>query len=226
MTTVHPIRLPICNVFLVKGARPILVDTGRPKDAGVIEAALRQQGVRLSDLTLLLHTHGHWDHCGSSAQFHEHTSAPLAIHAADADMMRRGDNGRLTPTCWTARLLKPLLDRSYPGVEPTLLIEQDMDLAAYGVSARVLHTPGHTRGSISILTDQGEGLVGDLLMGGFLGGKLLRHRPGLHYFAEDLPTLRQSVRRLLDLKPRILHTGHGGPLDPRRIPVRLWGENG
>jgi glyoxylase-like metal-dependent hydrolase (beta-lactamase superfamily II) len=76
----------------------------------------------------------------------------------------------------------------------------------------VLGTPGHTAGSVSVLTAAGEAIVGDLLMGGFAGGKLLPHHPTLHYFAEDLPTLRASVRRLLGHAPRRIFVGHGGPL--------------
>jgi hydroxyacylglutathione hydrolase len=219
---VIPIRLSICNVFLIQGARPILVDTGRPKDFSVIVKALRGHGVALADLSLILHTHGHWDHCGSTAKLREHTSAPIVIHRADAPMLRQGNNGVLTPRNLTARVFKPIMDLSYPGTEPTRLIEGETDLAEYGVSAKVLETPGHTAGSISILTSEREIIVGDLIMGGFLGGRLFRGRPCLHYFYEDLEILKNSIRNVLDLSPSRIHTGHGGPLDPRAV-ARLFG---
>src|SRR6266850_1149064 len=94
-----PIRLPICNAYLLKGERPILIDTGRPRDTVAIVSALAKHGVAPADLSLILHTHGHWDHCGSTAQLRRHSAARIAIHAADAPMLRRGDNGLLRPTC-------------------------------------------------------------------------------------------------------------------------------
>jgi len=212
-----PISLPICNVFLLKGERPVLIDTGRPYDVVAIISALDAHGVAPEDLALILHTHGHWDHAGSTATLRRHTTARIAIHAADAPMLRRGDNGVLRPTCLFARVFKPLLDARYPGTEPDLLIEHEMDLAEFGVPARVIFTPGHTAGSISVFTSSGEAIVGDLLMGGYLGGRLRPRRPGFHYFAEDLAVVRQSIRKVLAMQPTMVYPAHGGPLDPRDV---------
>jgi glyoxylase-like metal-dependent hydrolase (beta-lactamase superfamily II) len=212
-----PIPLPICWAYLLKGDRSILVDTGRPQDLAALERALHGHGVAPADLSLILHTHGHWDHAGSTAALRQLTPARVAVHAADAPMMRRGDNGVLRPTGLTGWLFKPLLDRSYPRTEPDLLIEDELDLSGFGVEARVVLTPGHTTGSISVLTRDGEILIGDLLMGGWFGGWLGPHRPGLHYYAEDLATLRESVRKVLALGPRRIYPAHGGPLEPADV---------
>lgn len=211
------LRLPICNVFLLTGQSPILIDTGRPRDAAAILAGLARHGVAPADLSLLVHTHGHWDHCGSSAGLRQQTSAPVAIHRADAPMMRRGDNGVLRPVTLSGRLGRRLLDRAYPPVKPDVLIDGDFDLAPYGASAKVIPTPGHTAGSISIWTEERDVIVGDLVMGGFLGGRLLPRLPGYHYFADDVDAVHASVRRLLEMKPRAVHAGHGGPLAPERL---------
>jgi hydroxyacylglutathione hydrolase len=215
------IRLGLSNVFLVRGERPILVDSGRPKDAGTIVAALKDHGVAPADLALILHTHGHWDHCGGTRQLKEWTTAPVAIHRGDADKLRRGVNGVLRATCLTGFLLKPLLNPAFPGVEPDLVIEDGFDLRRFGMRAQVVHTPGHTSGSISLVSEAGEAVVGDLLMGGYLGGKVWRSRPNLHYFVEDRIMLESSLRRLLELAPSIIYTGHGGPLDPEAVRRRF-----
>ncbi len=218
-------RLGLANVFLLKGDRPILVDTGRPSDAQAVVRALKEASVAVADLALILHTHGHWDHAGSTRQLKEWTRAPAAVHLADAAMMRRGDNGMLRGTSLTGRVLRPLLDRTYPGVEPDMTFEGELDLAPYGVPARAIPTPGHTAGSVSVLTADGDAIVGDLLMGGYLGGKLLRRRPVLHYYAEDLPTLHASIRALLQQGPRRIYVGHGGPLDPAMVARAFGGES-
>src|SRR5262245_57097175 len=151
-----PIALPICNVFLIKGKRLALIDTGRPRDAARIEAGLRRHGVAAADLSMLLHTHGHWDHCGSTLHLREQSGAAVAIHAADADLLRRGDNGILKPATLTARLFGALLQWPYPPVEPTWMLQDDMDLTPHGIPVRIVATPGHTAGSVCFLTDEGD----------------------------------------------------------------------
>src|SRR4051794_1679806 len=78
-TMIERITLPICNCFLLRGRRPVLVDPGRPKDAPALVAALRARGVGPGDLALVLHTHGHWDHAGSTAHLKTLTAAPAAV---------------------------------------------------------------------------------------------------------------------------------------------------
>jgi len=56
MTSVVQIRLPLSNAFLIQGDRPILIDTGTPKDGDRILAALAAEGVQARDLALILHT--------------------------------------------------------------------------------------------------------------------------------------------------------------------------
>jgi glyoxylase-like metal-dependent hydrolase (beta-lactamase superfamily II) len=212
-----PFRLGIANAFLVTGDRAILVDSARPGDGRALVGLLKQAGVEVADLALILHTHGHWDHAGSTRELKEWTQAPVAIHRADAEMLRRGDNGKLCGTCWTGRWLRPVLDRRYPGVKADVELDGEVDLTPYGVRARVLPTPGHTPGSVSVLTAEGEAIVGDLLMGGYFGGMFWPRRPTLHYYAEDMALVRASIRQLLAAGPTRVYVGHGGPLDPRAI---------
>jgi hydroxyacylglutathione hydrolase len=50
----------------------------------------------------------------------------------------------------------------FDGVEPDILTDEGMDLLAFGVNGRIVHTPGHTAGSISLVLDSGEAFVGDI----------------------------------------------------------------
>ncbi|HKB40014.1 MAG TPA: hypothetical protein VKD72_26495, partial [Gemmataceae bacterium] len=99
-----------------------------------------------------------------------------------------------------------------PPLKADLVFDDELDLRPFGVEARVVPSPGHSAGSVTVLTATGEAIIGDLLMGGYATGKLFPHVPTLHYFVEDMPTLRASIRKLLDWAPSRVFTGHGGPL--------------
>jgi hydroxyacylglutathione hydrolase len=90
------------------------------------------------------------------------------------------------------------------------VFEEEWRLEDYGVSGRVIPTPGHTPGSVSVLLDSGEAIVGDMVIGDFLR---LLCRPGLPIVAWDMERNRESIRRFLDLSPRIVYVGHGGPFE-------------
>jgi len=80
MSVVHPLRLRSSNAYLVVGTRPILVDTGSPGNAARIVAACAGAGVRIRDRALILHTHVHSDHFGSTAVLAAEAGCPVAYH--------------------------------------------------------------------------------------------------------------------------------------------------
>ena len=203
------------NVFLVRGdGGDILVDTGGPVRADCILARLAEYGVAPDDVRLILITHGHVDHFGSAAELQERTSAPVAIHTLDADAVRQGIHqpDSLHPTSRLMDILMriplPLFPDRAPAFEPDVVFEDEWRLDEYGVAGRVIHTPGHTQGSVSVLLDSGEAIVGDLVMGKLMG---LLPKPGPPIVAWDLERNWESVRQLLTLSPRIVYVGHGGP---------------
>lgn len=213
----HTLRLSIVNVYLLTGDKAILIDAGGPGDVPRILAFMKEHGVEPGHLSLIVATHGHWDHAGGAAQLRAETKAPIAVHRGDLDLARQGINGATKPTCMTGYFVRLFINRGYPKFEPDVVIENEMDLKSFGVDARIMPTPGHTPGSLSVLSADGDAIVGDLVMGGWLGGNLFPTRPGLHYFVDDLPQLHESIGRVLAASPRILYPGHGGPLEPARV---------
>jgi glyoxylase-like metal-dependent hydrolase (beta-lactamase superfamily II) len=221
MTRVVQIMLSISNAFLVKDEGCILVDTGNPGEEHRILQVLAMEQVALQDLRLILHTHGHSDHCGSSARLKEATRAPLAIHTLDAHMMAQGKNDPVRPINLAGWCIKPIIRMRFPPVQPDLALSGEIDLRPYGVRGNIIFTPGHTPGSLSLLTEAGDVVAGDLMMGGYVGGKLLPGRPGYHYFADDLDRLHDSIRKIIRLEPRTVYVGHGGPLKRDAIAERF-----
>ena len=212
-----PIHLSISNAYLLKGRRNVLVDTGSPGDFARLLAALHDHDVAPRDLALILHTHGHGDHAGSTAELRAVTTAPVAVHLADSKMLCLGKVDRLRAVRARHWLLRPLIHFSYEPVEPDLMLEDGMSLAEFGVDGRVVATPGHSRGSVTVALDDGAVIAGDLLRGGYLNGLVFPSRPLHPYFADDLSLIGASVQRLLDMGCHTFHIGHGGPLTRQAV---------
>ena len=217
MLKITRIKLPLANAYLVQGRQTILVDTGAPGDDDRIVAAMEQAGVAPHDLALILLTHGHGDHAGSAGALAQRTGAPIALHRADLAQVQAGRNDRLNTTGLEARLIRPFVDKPFPAFTPSVLLDEDVSLADLGVDlgedAHMLPTPGHTPGSMAlILPEQGDAMVGDVLMGGWMGGTLRPTRPNVHYFVDDPAALQDSLARLLASNCTRWHVGHGGPL--------------
>jgi glyoxylase-like metal-dependent hydrolase (beta-lactamase superfamily II) len=133
-----------------------LVDTGNHGGRAAVDQALLAARCRPGDLRLIVLTHGDFDHTGNAAYLRGRHGAPVAMHAADADMLacgdmfagRSGGNGLLR---WLAPRLFHFTQADH--ATPDVLLAEGGDLGAYGWGARVVEMPGHSRGSIGILTD-------------------------------------------------------------------------
>ena len=157
--TVLQINTGSVNVFLIRGdGGAILVDAGNPGHADHILARLAKCGVAPHDVRLILITHGHVDHFGSAAELRERTGAPVAIHALDAGAVRQGiqQPDSLQPTHWLVALGMRIPGIAgptrAPAFEPDIVFEGEWRLNEYtstSLSGRVLHTPGHSDGSLS-----------------------------------------------------------------------------
>jgi glyoxylase-like metal-dependent hydrolase (beta-lactamase superfamily II) len=205
------IKLSVSNAYLVMGKKTILVDAGAPNEADKILAAVKRAGVDEKDFSLILHTHGHIDHAGSTAELKRRLGIPVAVHEVDAFMLKTGTNGEVKPRNWEAGLVKTMLVRPFEAVEPDLIVREETSLTDFGVNANIIFTPGHTKGSLSVLVEN-EAIIGDVMMGGWMGGRLFGSRPNYHYFIDDLDAVHASMNKVLSFKPVKLYVGHGGPL--------------
>ncbi len=215
---IHHLRLRFSNAYLLVGARPILVDTGSPNETKAIWAQLRQYNVNFSDLALIIHTHVHSDHMGSTAEIVAEAKCPIAYHPADQPIVTRSHNGRLKGIGMRGWIMSRIFsDAKFEAANADFQLHEDMSLEPFGCDASVLETPGHTHGSISIVTAKGDAIVGDVLMGGFAGGNLLPTKPNYHYFAEDVDQTLRSIDKILARASGSLFVGHGGPLTHRAV---------
>ena len=211
--TIHTLSLGTVNCYLVRGNSAVLIDAGGPGKGRRIMKMLAGHGLTPAEIKLMVITHGHWDHVGSARDLKELTGARLAMHGAEQDWL---ENARkvMPPgaTGWgrflnrVGSLMLPLVNFPAAGVD-VVLGDEDYPLTEFGIEGRIIHTPGHSPGSVSVLLDSGDCFVGDAAMNGLP----MRRGPGLPVLAEDVPRLKAGWRRLLSLGAKTIYPGHGRP---------------
>jgi hydroxyacylglutathione hydrolase len=219
---VRPIKLGHANAFLIRGKRPVLVDTGLPGKAPEILAVLQEEGYNPWDLALIIITHAHIDHFGNAAALAGATGAPLLVHSLEAEALSRGESLPAVPASLTGKIMKFMIGKHAPrpelGITAVIRVDAPYRLDAFGIDGEILPTPGHTRGSLSVMLGTGEAITGDLVMGMFPA-----HKATLPHFAEDREDVKKSIRTVTEREPAIIYTGHGGPFSCRDLEALILG---
>lgn len=222
------IRIPILpfgmiNCHLIIGQRGcIVVDTGLPGSAPKIGKALKRHNLSFTDIRLIVITHAHVDHAGEGARLRELSGAPIVAHRGDLCHYTQETPMTFCATGRFGRLfLKAgLIREPYTPFVPDILLTSDerLDLAAFGIDGAVVHTPGHTAGSISIELAGKQAMVGDLIASGVLLGGLLRTGHAIRPPFEDDPhATAAALQRLVDAGMESFYMGHGGPLPAAEV---------
>lgn len=220
---IDTVRCGVTNTFLIRDRGAILVDPGGPRMG---RAVLRKLSRLLGDsppVGLMVATHGHFDHIGAAAELRAGLGAPLAVHRGEAGWVETGTfqwPGGVTRWGRVMRhTLGPFFSR-FGRFEPTdvdLVIDDDgLDLGPYGVDGRVVPTPGHSPGSVSVLLAGGEAFVGDLAM----NGPPMCLRPSFGIFAHQPGLVPGSWQRLLDLGAQTIYPAHGRPFPASSLAGR------
>ena len=189
------------NVHILADARSreaIAIDTATPSLAWIAD----ELAARDWTLRFIVSTHGHWDHIGDNAAVAAHTGAQVAVHPLDRDRLERPQP-----------LFAPFeIAPSVPAVELA-----EGGLIRFGsIRLRVLHTPGHTEGSVCLLAEDEAILYsGDTL---FAAGWGRVDLPG-----GDEAAMVDSIARLSGLEDRTaVFPGHGASTTIGR--ERAWME--
>lgn len=214
----------LINCFLIKGKKGhILVDTGVPKSQKRIFKQLEANGIDKNDIKLLIVSHCHIDHFGSAAKLKEILNVPVLVHQLDVPYYREGkaNLSTLKPNKKVWVLFKwAIQNMETLPFEPDIILKQDevYDLNKWGVKGKVIHTPGHTPGSLSVLLDNGQGILVDMLATGILlGGVILNSRVKHPPFHDSMPDLKKSFDKVLAEKTETFYISHGKPVKRKHL---------
>jgi glyoxylase-like metal-dependent hydrolase (beta-lactamase superfamily II) len=175
---------------------------------------LATAGVDPSTIELIVVTHGHMDHMGLTAYAKEITGAKVVCHQSLSGKLAGGEiedsvaqnmMGRFIN--FMAGIQKVTGGGDIEGVQADIRVDDSFDLSEYGLSGRVIHTPGHSQGSLSIVLDNGETLIGDMVRDegdGEIG-------PGMFY--EDKEALVASLEEVVLFDSRTIYLSHGNTID-------------
>lgn len=203
---VERIKCRTVNCYLLTGSEgSILADAGNPSDVSRIYGRVKDKNVRL-----ILLTHGHPDHIGAASGLARLLHVPIAMSREDAILLEAPAVRKLqghTFFGWILALTSNWSLRRKADIRflPDIWLEDGQDLMEYGVEARIVSLPGHTKGSVGVLTGEKDFIVGDALF------HIIRPTTALLY--ENREQMEKSAGIILQSGARFLYAGHGRPYD-------------
>ena len=196
-----------CNIILIVEEKLTLIDTGLRGSSSKIVGFIHSLGRSVKEISLIIITHNHLDHIGGLPELRNLTTAKIAIHKADIS------EGELP----CPRVVQKLLHippfsifRHLVYAKPSeidIQLEGSEILSPLG-DLKVIHTPGHTPGSISLFSPQKKLLI----VGDALNSRYKNVRLPPKFVSTDLSQAIDSIKRIALLDFDILCFGHGRPL--------------
>lgn len=207
-TKVISIKCGLANVFILVGKKVIIVDAGLNGSTKTILKALDKHGISQSDVSLILLTHVHPDHCLNLKDLKQTLNVPVAVSAAEAEYLSKGEFSPVVPLNLQGKMLLMTLHSIHAKkgspVTPEVTFTKELDLNEFGVDAMAFLTPGHTLGTTSIDLKDKRCITGDLI----IESPILK-KPITPPFAVNKEMLASSVRKILNGKFKHLYTSHG-----------------
>lgn len=182
-----------CLVYAVDLGELVLIDCGCGPGWAKIGDNMEEAGFDRGVVNTLVLTHSHVDHIGAAARVESDTGCQVVAHALDQEAIETGDPVRTAAGGYGIDLVPMIVSRPMTSARETLSFA--------GGELHLLHTPGHTPGSLVAYVDTAEGRA--------LFGQDI-HGPFRAAFGSDIQAWRESMAHLLALEADILCEGHYG----------------
>jgi hydroxyacylglutathione hydrolase len=212
------LKLTVSNAFLIQDKCRLLVDTGSKGSFKKLLLLLKQNNCSVDAIDYIFITHGHWDHCSNAAALKKLNPAiKIIMQQADIQYVQLGNNAIIKPFGWLGRLLAPLMNKSFEAFTPDIIFSDYLSLKKLGINGYLLHTPGHTQGSASLIMNDSKAIVGDLIM----SAPVLTHKASYHFFIEDYEQNNKSLRDVISRDVNSFYVGHGNTLNIKNVFLQL-----
>jgi len=206
---VYQLYIRATSTILIAGEELTIIDTGLPGSSTRIARFIHSLGRSIEEVSLIIITHNHIDHAGGLAELRKLTRAKVAAHKADLD----DPASQMPYPKLIKRLLRiPSLSNFHSGF---LLKPEEVDIHLEGGETleplgglEVVHTPGHTPGSISLFSPKHKLLVAADALTRQGKNPWLPHKS----VSSDFPQAIESIKRMTDLDINIVCFGHNRPL--------------
>ena len=202
-----------CSIILIEGQKRTLVDVGHVGRRLPLLAALEQRGLTPADIDLAVMSHAHWDH---SQNFDLFQHAPVLIHPWELKYAQRPHKNDWATPAWTGAMIG-----HHPAIQE---VEEGYEIEP---GVHVIHSPGHSPGSITVVVETEFGLAviaGDVLQ--YASGALTRANPLVFWSEKDAT---RSITRIVEMADMI-YPGHDQPfrvakgkveyLEPLKMTIR------
>ncbi len=213
-TQIYPVRFGINRCYLIREDGMVMIDGGPPKKLAAFQKFIERIPVRPEDIRLIILTHGDFDHVGSAGEIKTLTGAKIAIHENDRRTFENALHHFPTGTTSWGHFLRFLLNPitkmlfKFPKQKADIALDNsDYPLHDFGINGNIVYTPGHTKGSVSVILKTGEAFVGCLAHNNLP----FRLKPGLPIFADDIDEVRKSWKSVIERGAKMIYPAHGDP---------------
>ena len=216
---IYPIPMGFDTIYAVRSEGVVLIDGGDPHKIENLKHGLEKVSIKPQEIKLILLTHGHWDHIGSTKEIQGLTGARVLLHQKDMHFLNEIHPSQPPGlTVWgkvIIEVLKLITSKMHISAFEVDIVacDEEISLAEHGIPGKVIYTPGHSWGSISVLLDGGQVFVGDLAMNMFP----MRLSPGLPIFGDDIQIIKKSWQKLVDMGAKMVYPAHGKPFSVEKL---------
>lgn len=196
------------NVFVISyNQKYLLIDTSIHSNEKKLLKALDRLGATKENLIALILTHSHFDHVANAQKIKQIFDTKIYIHSSEKrdlqDAIVKVPKGISAISSFFSYLGSKSAEKfKFAKAQPDVCVEDSFDFMDIGLNITILHTPGHSIGSMSIIVDEEIAIVGDLMFGVFYNGII---PPFADFFSEMV----SSWGRLLETECKIFLPSHG-----------------
>jgi len=227
MKNIISIKTSFTNSYILKCNNGyLLIDTSYHNKYNKFKRKIKKLGINLSQIKYCLLTHHHDDHTGFVAKLIKDNNVTLIVHENSIPFLREGSSENSSkPINLCVKIIFTIFSLFHKfKFSPITLRTKDIILKndnneilkKIGINGKIIHTPGHTNDSISVVLSDGNVIVGDIAMNFFnLCGS--KHRP---IYAQDTKKIYLSWNKLIEEGAKMIYPAHGQPFSADKLMDR------